>query len=120
MECDVVDSDISSLSLDDSVVSESSAGQRLEILVDKATRTMKTLLITEGADEREGLHAEIMADMSEAAALMNILDSKRLQNVADYILSPNCRLQVIYSFLRKCFASEYYRSRFIARGWWVV
>lgn len=102
----VVDSD--SVSMDDSVVSESSIGERLTVLVDKATQLMKKMLITESTDEREGLHTEIMADMGEAAALMNTLDVKHLLNVANYVLSPSeCRLEVIYSFLQKCFASEY-------------
>ena len=105
MECDIIDSD--SLSLDDSAVSESSVGESLEVLLDKVIQLMGKLLITENADEREGLHSEIMADMGEVAALMNTLDSNRQLNMANYVLSTsNCRLQVIYSFLEESFASE--------------
>ena len=107
MECDVIDNDSSSL--DDSVMSESSVGdvgERLEVLLDKVIQLMEKMLITENADEREGLHTEMMADMSVFADLMDTPDSKRQLNVASYVLSPNCRLQVIYAFLEKSFASE--------------
>ena len=91
----------------DSEMSESSVSERLEFLVDKVIKLMKKIMVTGDANEREGLHTEILTDMDEATTLMNTPDPKIQLNVASYVLGPpNCRLQVIYSFLHECFAGE--------------
>ena len=92
------------------VMSESAVTERLEVLIDKAVLLMEKIPTTEDVDEREGLHMELLADMDESATLMSThSDSRILLNVANHVVSPpGSPLEIIYSFLLECFASEYY------------
>ena len=87
------------------VAPESTVGEHLEMLIDKGVQLMKKLLAPEDTDEREMLHIELLSAMDEVAALMNTSDPQILPK---YIIlsQPKLTLEVIYSFLSKCFSGK--------------
>ena len=108
MECDSISETGDVLS---DPMSESTVAERLEVLMERVTQLMEKLLADKDANEREGLHAELLADMDEVATLMNTSDSENLLSMAKFLMNPSfSRLEVIYSFLHECFvASEFLR-----------